>query len=700
MTATPDLTPFCSPRTVAVVGASANPAKMGGAAVRNLRHFGYPGRIFAVNGRPSRPEADEYETLGDCPERPEAVIVAVAAGPAMGVVAEVVAAEVPALVLVSAGFGELAAGPEGAARAAALKRILAGSKTRMVGPNTAGLADFTHRFVPRAVLNSPDDVVAGPLAIVTQSGALSNTLLGRLHAHGLGVGLCVATGDEDDLRVDHWLAYVATRPDIRTVVCVVESVRDGAAMDAALAALAGAGAGKRILMLQVGGSPAGQAVAATHTGALACDADLLRSLCLRYGGVWAQGIDDLCRLAVLNAAFPAGGRPPGDPLRVLLLCGSGGEAAMLTDAYSAAGVDLPPPGPAFEAFVAERFGFAKAANPFDLTGQTLSQPHLLVDTIRQALDEDVDLVHVALPIFRDELGHGLYAGLGDMLGREGRPLVATLWTAPGLTDASWRTWKSTRAVVHAGSDGVPSALRRLVDATHPVPAPPQHDGGPPLPPGVVAAVRDRLAAGTVTTADATELAAAIGLGVPAVHSGPAYLADPRPGTFYVKGYDRETTHKKAHGLVVGPVAGVEGVTAALGSAMQRRPDARWFVEEAVDAELALMLSCRRDPTFGWAILLGVGGGLTELLDDAVVTVLATHPPESVLAQVGRSRLGRYLSTVGGDTDTVTTALTRLVGNLQRYAPAITEDLSLVEFNPVLIDPATGEGWCVDFVAAP
>jgi acyl-CoA synthetase (NDP forming) len=682
---------------------------MGGAAVRNLRHFGYPGRVFAVNaGRPSAPDQGVYASLAECPERPDALVVAVPAEPAMAVVTEAVAREVPAVILVSAGFGELAAGEGGAARARRLAELLAGSRTRLLGPNTAGLADFTHRFVPRAVLNSPDDIRPGPVAIVTQSGALSNTLLARLHTQGLGIGLCVATGDEADLRVDHWLRYVAGRDDLRTVVWVVEGVRDGPATQAALAALWAAG--KQVIVLHVGGSEVGQAVAATHTGALAADGDVLKALCLRYGAVWADGIDDACRLATLDAAFPPGGPPPGDPLRVLLVCGSGGEAAMLADAYSAAGVALPPPSAGFSSFVAERFAFAKAANPFDLTGQTLSTPGLLVETIQQALREDeVDLVHVALPVFRDELGAGLYAGLAEALAGTDRPLVASLWTCPGLTDQGWRTWRETRAAVTSGSDGVPSALRRLADAKRrryagggegaaPAPAGRSGQAGCELAPDVLPALADRLAAhGIVATADAARLAEAIGLRVPDTYPAEEFAADPRPGTFYVKGYEKGVIHKRRHGLVTGPLATPEAVRAALADGAARRPAARWFAERAVDAEIALMVSCRRDPVAGWAILLGVGGGLTELFPDAVVTVLGVHRPADALAEVRRSRLGRYLDQAGGDPGVVDEALVRLVGGLRRHAAAVAARFAVVELNPVLVDGRTGDRWCVDVV---
>ncbi|MPZ24864.1 MAG: hypothetical protein GEV12_00040 [Micromonosporaceae bacterium] len=705
MTGDPDLTPFCSPGSVAVVGASANPAKMGGAAVRNLGHYGYPGQVYAVNaGRPSRPESGEFASLAECPQRPDAVVVAVPAEPALAVVAEAVRMAVPAVILVSAGFAELAAGPEGAARGRRLAELLAGSGTRLLGPNTAGLADFTHRFVPRAVLNSPDDIAAGSVAIVTQSGALSNTLLARMHGLGLGVGLCVATGDEADLRADHWLRHVAGRDDLRTVVWVVEGVRDGPATQAALAALHQAG--KRLIVLHVGGSAAGQEVAATHTGALACDADVLRALSLRYGAVWAHGIDDACRLAGLTAAFPPDRPPPGDPLRVLLVCGSGGEAALLADSYSAAGIALPAPSAELAGYIKERFGFATPANPFDLTGQTLSTPGLLVDTIRQALQEEVDLVHVALPVFRDELGDLLYAGLAEALAEPGRPLVASLWTSPGLTDQSWQTWRRTRAAVVDGSDGVPEALRRLADATRSSRDPsaagtPDPPAGPALPPEVLAALAGRLtAAGVVTTADAAPLAAALDAPVPDCRPRAEFDAAPRPGTYYVKGYLPGVTHKRQHGLVTGPHQTPEAVSAALAEGAARHPDAGWYAEQAVDGELAVLVSCRRDPLAGWAVLLGIGGGLTELFPDAVVTLLPVHTGPGALELVRQSRLGRYLHRVGGDPLVLAAALGRLLDRLLRHAPAITERFSLLELNPVLVDGRTGDCWCVDVVVQP
>src|SRR5690606_26828919 len=120
--------------------------------------------------------------------------------------------------------------------------------------------------------------------------------------------------------------------------------------------------------------------------------------------------------------------------------------------------------------------------------------------------------------------------------------------------------------------------------------------------------------------------------------------------FYVKGYERGITHKKAHGRVIGPISGGDEVAAAVNGAATRGPTADWYAEQAVEADAALMVSCRRDSVFGWAILIGVGGGLTELFDDAVVTALASHPAEAVRDQVRRGRLGRYLLAAGGNTE--------------------------------------------------
>lgn len=697
MTSPIDLSVFCDPSSVAVVGASSSTTKMGGASIRNLRHFGYGGTIYAVNGKPSQPELGEYSSLRGLPTRPDAVVIAVPADAAIAALEDAIDLEVPAVIMVSAGFGEGAGGPVGKERAKRLEELVHSSGTRVLGPNTAGLADFTHQFVPRAVLNSPDDINAGPVAIVSQSGALSNTLLARLHQHGLGVGLCVATGDESDLRFDHWLSYVADRDDLSTVVWVVEGVRNGRATDDALHRLHVAG--KQVITLQVGGSVRGQTVAATHTGALACEADVLKELCRQHGAVVANGIDDACRLAVLDRAFGSSGEP-SNPMRAMLVCGSGGEAAMLADAYSEANVELPQPSKRFRAFVDERFSFAEAANPFDLTGQTLSTAGLLVDTLTEAMNEDVDLVHLALPVFGDELGDWLYADLDRAFaGRHKVPLLVTLWTSRGFTDRSWRTWLATSAAVLDGSDGVASAVRRLADAKRVRPRKPARaEQISAAETRSLSLIESHVAArGIATTSDARDIAPSLNMFVPECISAEVFEAQMPPGRFWVKGYTPGVVHKKAAGLVMGPFNDPHSVNAALADGVRQWPKAEWVAERSAEGEIALMVSVRRDNLLGSAILIGPGGGLTELFSDAISTVLPVSDVASVIEALRPTKLGQYIEAEAYDSTNAFQLIFKILSSLRRYAGALTERFELVEFNPIFIDSEAGRAWCVDFV---
>jgi acyl-CoA synthetase (NDP forming) len=690
----PNLVPFSNPTSVAVVGASRDATKMGGASIRNLRHYGFAGTVYAIDGRGAAPENGEYATLRDCPTVPDVVVMCLPSAAAMQPIRDAFDLRVPAMILVSSGFAEATAGSEGAERQAELQELIRKGPTRVMGPNTAGLADFAHSFVPRAVLNSPDDITPGPVGVITQSGAVSNILMNRLHSLGQGVGLCVGTGDEADVRCDDWLVHAAERPDIETVIWAVEGVRNGPGTLDALVRLRQAG--KRVVVLHIGGSEAGQEVAATHTGALATPGASMKALCDVVGAVQATDIDDACRIAIVSTALATS---PDRPLRVMTVCGSGGEAALLADKYYEAGVELPAPSPEFTAYVDAEFSFARAANPFDLTGEALSRPSLLTETLRMAQREDVDLVHLALPVFRDELGAKLYSGIAEVVSTPDSRLLTTMWVSPGLTDESWASWRASSATVLDGSTGVPSALGRLARAKGDA----DYAGAPAgssdhdLLTAVERLEKVRTRDGIVSVADFAEVADALGLRTPQ-----CVPAD-RPGklseqtTYYVKGYRAGVVHKRAAGLVVGPLTGVQRVTDTLETKHGEDGDTQWYAEAAAASDVDLFVAIKRDPLVGTAVLLSVGGGLADLFRDSVVTLLPGESADHAYVKVMNSPLGAHMLATAQDPDRLRSAITGWLPALLEAAQTLTERFDVVELNPVLISSTSGEVWAVDVV---
>jgi acetate---CoA ligase (ADP-forming) len=668
---------------------------MGGASVRNLLAYGFPGAIYPINNGVAQVQGiPAYPSLGDCPTKPDTIVIAVPAAAVPDLLLQAADIGIRSATVISAGFGEGAAGDSGQGLDRELREIVEAYGFALLGPNTTGLANVNARYVPRAVLNSPDDLQPSGLAIVAQSGALSNVLLCRAYDGGFGAGFCVATGDEMALRVDHWLSYLAADDEIQGVICVVEGLRDGPAFASALRALRNAG--KPCAVLKIGRSEAGRQMALTHTGALAGDAAVFDSVVRDAGGLVAQGIEDLCQIGGL-ATWLAKKLPQlarDEPFRIGLVCGSGGEAALLADRYSQAGLDLPGPSARFVTYVERNFAYAQAGNPFDLTGEIISTPRLVAETARQLIEEPVDLAHLAFPTFRDELALKLFNGLEPALANSRIPVLISTWSCRGLTEHSLRALRATAARVVERSETVPETLAAIslwIKSSDGEGVAVQESD-----PSVLAELEALPSEGELGLPQLGSLLEVLGLRLPGrfdwIDAGLSLTS----GSYFVKGYQTGVLHKKAAGLVEGPLVGLRQVHDAAARIHAAHPLASIEVEDAV-AGFEILLGLRRDPLFGWNLTVGLGGLIAEALGEPLLIT-----PYSGLAaaqtRIRRSPVGQMLLKIeGGRGEQAMRQLYGVVSRLISAAFTIVGYLDLLELNPVMVDTVTGDCWAVDAV---
>ncbi len=228
--ALPDLTPLLSPRSVAVVGASADMARPGGRAVGYLRHYGFGGRIFPVNPK--------HDAIGDLPcfpdfaalpEAPDMAILAVPAKRVAGLVRQAQARGIPALTVYSSGFSET--GAEGAALEDSLRALARAGDTLLCGPNSQGVANFLDSTV--AYFSSElgrDDQPAGGLGFVSQSGVFGGAMANECRRRGIGLGYLVSTGNEAGIDFADALGHLARDPRITVIAGYLEGARDSASL--------------------------------------------------------------------------------------------------------------------------------------------------------------------------------------------------------------------------------------------------------------------------------------------------------------------------------------------------------------------------------------------------------------------------------------------------------------------------------------
>lgn len=237
------------PRSVAIIGASSDPNKVGGRPLHFLQKAGYQGRLLPIN--PSAAEVQgvrAHRSLSEIQEPVDQAIIAVAGRQVLEVASESIAHGVKALQIFSAGFGDDANDTR-----LLLERARAAG-VRVLGPNNLGLFNAVDGFFGTfATALDGAWPSRGSVGVVTQSGAFGSYFFGMAQRRGLGFSHFVTTGNESDVDVADCIAYLANDADTQVIVTAMEGCRDGRKLASALAAARSAG--KLVLAMKVGVSP-------------------------------------------------------------------------------------------------------------------------------------------------------------------------------------------------------------------------------------------------------------------------------------------------------------------------------------------------------------------------------------------------------------------------------------------------------------
>ena len=370
------------PRSIAIVGASDDPQRIGGRLLANMIRGGYKGPIYPVN--PNRVEVQGKRAFRSVDELPEGVeLAAIAVGGSAGLdhVRACCAREVPGVVVFASEIGGSASDlPELLAR-----RSGSSPSTRIVGPNSNGVinpevglyASFTSmldRGLPQR----------GTVAVATQSaGVGASYTLEYLRRRSLGIRFWCHVGGEADVTLDEVLSFYAADPRIRAVAVNFEVPRRPEAFSSAIASLRHAG--KHVSGFHAGSSSAGQAAAATHTGVItSVRPRVLLGVAAQQGMQVAKSVREACNAL---EAFNYLDQPPGE-LALAVVTTSGGVGVLLADALdSLKPVSLPALGERLREELADMAPFASLGNPIDLTAQVINQPELMSAVLRKLESE-------------------------------------------------------------------------------------------------------------------------------------------------------------------------------------------------------------------------------------------------------------------------------------------------------------------------
>jgi len=375
------------PGSVAVVGASDNPDKVGGRPIKYLIDQGFKGRIYAVNPRAQTVQGlPAYASLDELPEVPDAAILCVGASQIVDQLHLCAKLGVANAISFASGYAET--GEDGLRRQDELARICRDGGVRLLGPNSIGVSNFSNGAVlsfASAYIDHPP--LDGPISIVSQSGGIGVTAYAMLRSAGWGVRCVAATGNESDIDVAEFLDELSSDEVTGVILLYLEDIKDEARLESALAkALAN---NIPILALRAGGTLAGRNSAMLHTGSHGAAEEAQDVLFARHGCRSLTSLNQTVLstplyLAPAWRALSTAARPEG----VALISNSGAACVLSADQAVRRGLPIAPLSAdscaALDAILPD---FSLSRNPVDLTAVLLSDSSLLGRAVEVVLDD-------------------------------------------------------------------------------------------------------------------------------------------------------------------------------------------------------------------------------------------------------------------------------------------------------------------------
>lgn len=671
-----------SPAGVAVIGASPRPGSLSGRFVSGLLRHGFPGRVVPVN-----PNHEEILGLPCAPDigAAGAIDLAVLSVPrrlVMQTLEECHAAGVAGVVIFASGYSET--GPEGAEREREIAAFATRTGLRVIGPNSPGFVNATHRcsvIASGAAFREP--LVAGRMAVISQSGGVAGLLLERAQDRGVGISQVICTGNEADVTVGEVLAVLAADPATGSAAVYMEAVRQGPVLLEGLRAMRDAGKG--VVMLKVGATEAGARASAAHTGALADDDDVVNAALDAYGAVRVTGFDDLIETAgLLGAHGPAASPAIG------IVSTSGGAGVVATEAAERAGLVLPPLAEATRArLMAAGPDFAAVANPADMSGMFVEDPEIFRGSLAAFLEEpSIEAVVLVLTVHPPELSNELARRSIEAAAATGRPLVV-LWTAGAMSDPARAMLREAGVPVIEDADRCMTALAARARAG-------RARGAPVAQPEV--ALPDLSAArasGAALEHEALEVLAAAG--VPTGRTVACATAEEATAAAAAMGFPvvvkaaaRDLAHKSDAGGVVLGVPGPDEAAAAFRRVVEAARDAGARPEGAIVQRQAapgteLIVGVRREAELGLCLVAGLGGVQAELLGDVARRLLPLRQGDA-RAMLEELRLAPVLRGHRGAPGADLDAVARAIEGVAAASAALGPDLEAIEVNPLIARP--------------
>jgi acetate---CoA ligase (ADP-forming) len=674
------------PSSIAVVGASRQPGTIGYQVVANLVRHGFTGVVYPVNPKANSIHAiPAYASVGDIPGPVDMAVVVVPKEYVLDVADQCGAKGVKGLVVISAGFREV--GGAGAERERELVERVRRHGMRLVGPNCMGVMSTAPELSMNATF-APSMPPAGPVSLMSQSGAMGVTILDYAAEYGIGINDFVSVGNKPDVSGNDLVQYWAEDERTSVILMYLENFGNPRTFTRLARKITKK---KPIIVVKAGRTGAGARAASSHTGALAGLDVATDALLAQCGVIRVDTVEELFDMAM---AFGTLSVPAGN--RVAIVTNAGGPGIIIADACEGRGLEVVALSDETQASLREVLAAeASVRNPVDMIASATPESYRLVlDRVLQ--DENVDAAIAAfvppLGIKQEEVAQAIVAAkrghqkpvLAVLMGREGLPAGRAQLKEAGVPGYifpesaanalaalyRYRQWLARPDGTIQEFDVDREAVKRVV--------------------------RDASARGVDHLAGPEALAVFRAYGIPVLESRVATSADEAAAAAEALGLpvvlkveSPDVVHKTDVGGVVLNLGTVEEVRSEYEAMVARvraaLPEARLegvLVQPFIAGGRETIIGGTTDPTFGPLLMFGLGGVYVEVLQDVIFRV---HPisdvdaREMVRAIRGYKILEGFRGEPPADQDALTDVIQR-VSQLMGENPEIEE----LDINPFLV----------------
>ena len=687
-----DISPLMSPRSVALVGATDHPTSFGGRVFQQMTGFGYSGNIYPVNPRLKAINGLTcYPGLRDLPETPDHVGIVVSSERVFDVLADCAAIGVRFATVFSGGFAESGT-PEGRELQQRLIEFGRTSGIRFMGPNCNGVVNFIDRFAMTSTAAVRGQYAApGDIGVVSHSGGLGQiNVMWRAMEHGLGISYEASCGNEADIDTLDFARFMLHSETTNLVLLAIEGIKSGEKFRRL--AEEAAELEKPLVILKIGSTEAGSRAAASHTGTIAGDNDIINAVCRQYGLIKVNECNELYETAVFlrHRRWPTG-------RGLAAIAPTGGNIVNVADAGASFGLQWK----SFSAETQEALGklmpgYGKVGNPTDLTSAaTGNQEFYRKALMTIAADPGVD---VMIPIVPSPTKKNLLQTV-EIMQQCGKQ-TAMLWVGGCVDEKDFKARDLISAGVVVYRDATPCArgIRAAVDFGDYVRARRSGVLTPVRPAGIDPAAAAQRLQGLdekITEREAKQVLA--GYGLPVTQEALAQNADEAVtlavkigGKVVLKIDSPDIAHKTEAGGVRLGVEGVAAITEAyeaiVKSAKQYAPQAKIngvLVQEMARPGVEMMLGVIRDPVFGPIVAVGLGGIFVEVLKDVAYRVAPVTPTQAN-EMLDELRGVKLLAGVRGmparDREAVVDAIVRLSWFAHDFRDSVAE----MDINPLMV----------------